>query len=263
MSCSHSLESIGLFRVSIDTLSFKSFKDLFVTIVPSAVFVAVMALQLKYFRPHDSSYRDLGPAEHRHLSFVQAVNQPSRVEGTKIQEEQDITPVQDVTDLTGASAKEDVKNKHMQEVIEKYWTHLKTAFYLVNEFLWRLLEIYLPKVIILVIFTVLLDEISATHFLVLAILIVTIPVDVNPVMYLILTGLISNLTLLKMLYQLALVNEGSFNFSKACPVRNYNIVSLKLYLTINIFVYRMKQVIYHLPEVPFIRMVTLVMILGG
>ena len=109
----------------------------------------------------------------------------------------------------------------------------------------------------------LLDDISATHFLVLAILIVTIPVDVNPVMYLILTGLISNLTLLKMLYQVALVDEGSFNFSKACPVRNYNIVSLKLYLTINIFVYRMKQVIYHLPEVPFIHMVTLVMILCG
>ena len=51
----NSLESIGLFEVSIDTLSLDSFKDLFSTIVPSAVFVAVMALQLKYFSPNEGT----------------------------------------------------------------------------------------------------------------------------------------------------------------------------------------------------------------
>ena len=230
--CSHSVESIGFFQVSIDTLSFKSFKDLFVTIVPSAVFVAVMALQLKYFSPYESRdndnqrnrFRDLRPAERRHLSFARMADQPSKAEGTKTQEEEveDITTAQDVTDLTGASAKEeDVKNKHVREVIEKFWTRLKTALYLINEFLWRLLEIYLPKAIIFIIFAVLLDEISATHFLVLAVLVITIPVDVNPVMYLILTGLISNLSLLKMLYQVALIDEGTFNFSDPCPVRSH------------------------------------------
>lgn len=95
---------------------------------------------------------------------------------------------------------------------------------MLNEFLWRSLEIYLPKVIIFVIFGVLLDEISATHFIVLAILIVTIAIDVNPVMYLILTGIISILSLLKMLYQVPLVNADNFKFSKSCPVRDYNIV---------------------------------------
>ena len=224
MFCSHSFESIGFFEVGIGMLSFE--RDLFVTIVPSAVFVAVMALQLKYFSPYDS--RDnvnrfrLGPAEHRHLSFVGTADQPSIVEGTKTQKEEakDITTVQNVTDLTGTSAKQDVKN--LREVIEKYWTHLKTTFYLINEFLWRLLEIYLPKVIIFVIFAVLIDEISATHFLMLVILVVTIPVDVNAVMYLILTGFIGTLTQLKMLYQVALVDEGTFNFSDHCLVRTCN-----------------------------------------
>lgn len=241
MFCSHSVESIGFFQVPIDTLSFKSFKELLVTIVPSAVFVAVMALQLKYFSPYDSRddvnrrnrFRDLGPAENRHLSFARMADQPSKVEGTKTQEEEaeDITAVQDVTDLTGASTKKDVKNKNVQEVIEKYWGHFKTAFYLINEFLWRLLEIYLPKVIIFVIFAVLLDEISATHFLVLAVLVVTIPMDINAVMYLILTGLISNLTLLKMLYQVKLVDKGTFNFSNSCSVRTHYIVCVCLTIT--------------------------------
>ena len=230
MFCSHSLESIGFFKVSIGTLSFE--RDLFVTIVPSAVFVAVMALQLKYFSPCDNvnqrdQFWDLGPAEHRHLSFVGMADQPSIVEGTKTQEEaEDITTVQNVTDLTGASTEKDVKNKN---VLEKYWAYLKITSYLIKEFLWRLLEIYLPKVIIFVIFAVLLDEISATHFLVLLVLIVTIPMDINAVMFLILTGLIGNLTLLKMLYQMALVDEGTFNFSNSCSVRTHYIVCVCFY----------------------------------
>lgn len=242
---SSSLESIGFFQVSIDTLSFDSFKDLFVTIVPSAVFVAVMALQLKYFSPYDGRdddprrrLRRSGQAERKTLSFVQMADQSSELEKSKSQEDEatNAPQTQDNTDLTGASAEEDdAKSKHVQDVIEKYWIHFKTFLHLANEFIWRLLEIYLPKVMIFVIFTVLLDEISATHFLVLAILVVTIPIDINPVMYLILTGIISNLALLKMLYQVALVDQNSFDFSDSCPVRNHDILLLKLF----IFVYRM------------------------
>lgn len=187
-----------------------------------------MALQLKYFSPYDGQgdnprdqLRGSGQAEHRNLSFVQQTDQPAELEGPKAQEDEDIsTPqAQDVTDLTGAPPKESTKDKHIQEVIQKNWARFKAAFLVINKYFWRLLEIYLPKAIIFVIFAVLLDEISATHFIVLVILIITIPVDVNPVMYLILTGIISNLTLLKMLYQVALVDEGSFDFSDSCPVR--------------------------------------------
>ena len=212
--------------MSVDTLSFDTFKDLVVTIVPTAVFVAVMALQLRYFRPDSSSnddqrnqFRESDQAERRQPGFGQKANQPSELESSKTPEDEDNTHAHDDTDLTGVPQKEPTEDKHIQEVIVKYWVRFKAIFHVVNEFLWRLLEIYLPKVIIFVIFTVLLDEISATHFIVLTILIVTIPVDVNPVMYLILTAIISNLSLLKMLYQLALVDADSFNFSDSCPVR--------------------------------------------
>ena len=221
--------------MSIDTLSFDTFKDLVVTIVPTAVFVAVMALQLRYFRPDNSSnddqrnhFRELGQAERRKPGFGQTANQPSELESSKTPEDEDNTHAHDDTDLTGVPQKEPTEDKHIQEIIEKYWVRFKATFHVVNEFLWRLLEIYLPKAIIFVIFTVLLDEISATHFIVLAILIVTIPIDVNPVMYLILTAIISNLSLLKMLYQLALVDADNFDFSDSCPVRNFNIVVLNL-----------------------------------
>ena len=50
-----SLKSIGLinYEISIDNL--QRVRDLLAIIVPPAVFVAVMALQLKYFSPHISS----------------------------------------------------------------------------------------------------------------------------------------------------------------------------------------------------------------
>ena len=228
--------------MSIDTLSFDSFRDLFETIVPTAVFVAVMALQLKYFSPYEGRsdprhrFRRSGQGQHKMLSFVQMANQPSELERSKIQDEAttalqtqedeatNALQPQDNVDLTGASSEEDAKNKHIHDVIEKYWTRFKIFLGLANEFTWRLLEIYLPKVIIFVIFSVLLDEISATHFIVLVILIIAIPIDINPVMYLILTVIISNLALLKMLYQVALVDEDSFDFSDSCMVRNHNIV---------------------------------------
>lgn len=221
--------------MSIDTLSIDSVKELFVTIVPTAVFVAVMALQLKYFRPYD--YRDDNPRDRfrgrdqADRSLMETTGQPSELEHSRMQEDEDVNTLQaqDTTDLTtNTTPTENPNNKHVQEVIQKYWTRFKVAFHLLNEFIWRLLEIYLPKVIIFVIFAVLLDEISATHFLVLAILIVTIPVNVNPVMYLILTGLISNLTLLKMLYQVALVDPESFAFSDSCSVRNHNLYCIRI-----------------------------------
>ena len=257
--CSSRLESIGFFVVYIDTLSFKTFKDLFETIVPTAVFVAVMALQLKYFTPpnsreDDRMYQLRQSDQAKCNSFIEKVNQSSELERSP----EDQPP----NDTTGASPDEDTTDKHAQEVIKKYWTRFKIILRFSNEFLWRLLEIYLPKVIIFVIFAVILDDLSASHFLVLAILVVTIPIDINPVMYLILTGVISNLTLLKMLYQVALVDEKSFEFSHSCPVRNHNTVAFILCL-IMFFVYRMIPVIYHHQKEVFITTIMNATILHG
>ncbi|XP_065913837.1 piezo-type mechanosensitive ion channel component 1-like isoform X3 [Dysidea avara] len=249
LSVGEILESIGLFEVSIDTISLDSIKDLFVTIVPSAVFVAVMALQLKYFSPHVGTEermraqlrRSEAALRPRPLSILQMVDQPQDQaasdrtgyqppppldvikEEPEAQEGEDIdTGQQDNTDKPNISVEEE-RHKHIQEVIEKYWNLAKRVVSVIIEIFWRLLEIYLPKAMIFVLFAVIVDEISATHFLVLAILVVAIPIEINSVMYIILTVLISNLVLLKMLYQVALVDQDSFKFSDSCPNNIVNI----------------------------------------
>jgi len=240
--CYYSLESIGLFEVSIDTISLKSIRDLFSTIVPSAVFVAVMALQLKYFSPHVGTEermrtqlrRSEASRRHRPVSILQIADPPvddhaayeppvvlleEITEESEAQEEEETVNVnqQDDTDSPNVSA-EEARHKHIQEVIEKYWNMAKKIVCILVEIFWRLLELYLPKAIIFVLFAVIIDEISASHFLVLAILVVAIPTEINTVTYLILTAVISNISLLKMLYQVALVDADSFRFSDSCSV---------------------------------------------
>jgi len=231
-----SLSSIGLVdeEVSIDDL--KSVENLFAIVVPSAVFVAVMALQLKYFGLRMSpeqrarrQLRQLGGARHRRLSFLQeedlqafddVVDQPFHKQLEAIKEDVEALEVisdKKRTDMSKISP-EEARCKHIQEMIEKYWNVAYTTIDNVTELFWRLLEVYLPKAIIFLLFAAIIDKISASNFLVLVILVVTIPIEVNSVTYLILTGLISCLAVLKMLYQLALVDEGFFRFSDSCLV---------------------------------------------
>ena len=196
--------------------------------------MAVMALQLKYFSPHISTEERIreqtGAALHRQLSFLhtgdlplyqsssKAVNQPpdSPLEVSKGErmepEKDDFNTDEGTTDQPKYSPKEE-RRQHIQEVIETYWNLAQKTVIVVIEVFWRLLEIYLPKAIIFVVFAAILDEISATHFLILAILVVAIPIEVNSYMYLVLTMLISSLALLKMLYQVPLVEKDHLKFS--------------------------------------------------
>jgi len=202
----------------------KKVRDLFSTIVPPAVFVAVMALQLKYFGLHVSNEQQmreqLGAAQHRQLSFLQAEDAPlgeskeeiKAPEGNLKDGNADIGS----TGQLKASPVEE-KRKHIQEVVEKYWNLAQKTVSIATEAFWRLLEISLPKAIIFVLFAAIINEISASHFLVLVILVVAIPIEIYWFIYFILTTLISSLTLLKMIYQLALVGADSFKFSN-CSV---------------------------------------------
>jgi len=54
----YNLPGIGFVKVKIDSLSFTNVKDLFETLVPPALFVAVMAIQLKYFTPLDEAVEE-------------------------------------------------------------------------------------------------------------------------------------------------------------------------------------------------------------
>ena len=214
--------------MSVDDL--ESVQNLFAIIVPSAVFVAVMALQLKYFdpqiNPEDQARRQLrhsGAAQHRQLSFLkkgdsQIFNDAVKLPQLELSKGETETAEVITDNIRGDVSSEEARRKHIQEKIEKYWNVAYTAINIAIELLWRLLEVYLPKAIIFVLFALIIDKISASNFLVQAILVVAIPIQVNSVMYFILTGLISCLAVLKMLYQVELVDTDTFRFSTSCLV---------------------------------------------
>ena len=214
--------------MSVDDL--ESVKNLFAIIVPSAVFVAVMALQLKYFdpqiNPEEQARRQLrhsGAAQHRQLSFLKKGDSQIFNDAVKLPQLElskgEMETAEVITDnIRGDVSPEEARRKHIQEKIEKYWNEAYTTINIAIELLWRLLEVYLPKAIIFVLFAAVIDKISASNFLVLAILMVAIPIQVNSVMYFILTGLISCLAVLKMLYQVELVDTDAFRFSTSCLV---------------------------------------------
>ena len=115
--------------------------------------------------------RRSGAAQHRQLSFVQTGDSPLEVnkEEMKVREGKDVNIDIDTIDQPNISVEEE-RHKYIQEVMEKYWNLAKNTVNFIVEIFWRLLEIYLPKAIIFVLFAAILDEISATHFLILAIL---------------------------------------------------------------------------------------------
>jgi len=160
--------------VEIDSLSFTNVEDLFETLVPPALFVAVMALQLKYFDPAMNQ-----PTSHRLLSEDGDSNTP----------------------------------KLVQKMI-KY-------LYIFAEFCWRFLGIYLDKIIAIVTFVLVLQQVSSTHVITLLILLgPIIGMRATQVWYPVLTLYISVLIMLKMLYQVRMIEEETFALTDNCSVSN-------------------------------------------
>ena len=180
------MQSIGFFQVEIDDLSFTNVEDLFETLIPPALFVAVMALQLKYFSPLD-------------VTVEEAMAHSSLTE-----EGDDNTP------------------KLLQKLI-KY-------IHIFAEFCWRFLEIYLDKVITIVAFVLVLQQVSSTHIITLLILLGPIVgMRATRVWYPMLTLYISVLIMLKMMYQVRMVGVDTFDLTDECSVSNRVLVCLPLW----------------------------------
>ena len=179
-----SLQSIGFFEVSIDDLSFTNVADLFETLVPSALFVAVMALQLKYFNP-------LSEGEER------------------------------VTQYSIQAGDDDVYNGSINEPdTSTFFEKLKKYFGIFIEYCWRFLEIYLDKIIMIIAFVLVIQQVSSTHVITLFILLCPIAaLKAKYLWYPLLTLYVATLIMLKMLYQVQMVEPDSFDLADNCSVR--------------------------------------------
>ena len=184
-----SLQSIGFFQVAIDDLSFTNVKDLFETSIPPALFVAVMALQLKYFNP----------LSEREETVVQYSIQVGDDSGTTGQQDNNFDKVGwNITTLYGKSKKYVV---------------------IFTEFCWRFLEIYLDDIIVDVTFLLILQQISSTHVITLFILLCPlVGLKARHMWYPLLTFYIGTLIMLKMIYQVTMVEPHTFDLTDNCPV---------------------------------------------
>ena len=187
-----SLQSIGFFQVTIDDLSFTNVQDLFETSVPPALFVAVMALQLKYFSPQ--SEREETAAQY------------------SIQ----------VGDDGVHSDTADQENDNVNEVgwnITIIFNKSKKYVGIFTEFCWRFIEIYLDKVIVIATFILVLQQVSSTHVITLFILLCPIVgLKAKHMWYPLLTLYVGTLIMLKMLYQVQMVEPHTFDLTDDCPV---------------------------------------------
>ena len=181
-----SLQSIGFFQVTIDDLSFTNVKDLFETSVPPALFVAVMALQLKYF----------SPLSEREEIIVHC-------------------SIQAVDDTDAISQQDD----NFYKVGSTLYSKSKKYVVIFTEFCWRFLEIYLDYIIVVVTFLLILQQVSSTHVITLFILLCPlVGLKARHMWYPLLTLYISTLIILKMIYQVTMVEPHSFDLTDDCPV---------------------------------------------
>ena len=194
-----SLQSIGFFRVSIDSLSFTNVQDLFETLVPPALFVAVMALQLKYFSP-------LSEREEVALARFSIQAGDSNVDNDTVHHHDSNYDEVDSNTLT------------LFDKSKKYISKF-------TEFCWRFLEVYMDKVIVIVTFVLVLQQVSSTHAITLFILLFSIlGMRAKYMWYPILTFYIGTLIMLKMIYQVRMVESDTFDLTDKCPVCPLTIV---------------------------------------
>ena len=87
--------------------------------------------------------------------------------------------------------------------------------------IWRFLELHMHKIATLVLFAVALSEISAGYWILLLLLLITIPLPyLNPLLYPLVTLYLGLLTTVKMIYQVPIVQQKYFDFNSSdCRVR--------------------------------------------
>ena len=95
---------------------------------------------------------------------------------------------------------------------------------------WRFLELHLDKIVMIVLFTVVLSEVSAGYWVVLMLSVITIPFPYfSPILYPIITVYIGLISVLKTIYQFPMVNFDMFNLTTINKTENdtqcYDLVS--------------------------------------
>ena len=92
---------------------------------------------------------------------------------------------------------------------------LVDLFYL----MWRFLELHSHKIVSLILFVVVLSQISAAYWILLATLLVVVPLPyLNPLTFPLMTIYLGVFTTLRMIYQLPIFKTKYFDLSSNCSI---------------------------------------------
>ena len=239
--------------IGFESSDYDRSRALFELLVPLAIFVAVIALQVRYFTPRTAPEHDSRVTQD-HISVAQVLTGLTRaVTLTDIQfgdiekdierQEQEkerrrerrksINEALEEVDLTDMKQEEDIGDGwEVAGARETTPTDSSLGFYrilvysliklrqfiiLVWHLLWRFFEIHTSKLVVVAIFAYGLYELSATYFFVIVVVVVITPLPfLNPILYPLLTIYLGILSIGKYTYQFPIVSV--FNVIKDCNV---------------------------------------------
>ena len=209
----HRFRSIGLRKYGINSL-----RSLFVSLIPPAVFIAVMAIQLRYFNPlrqEVSSQRTAIETEGGEegtdsggLYWFSVFTHNKQLSGTAGPDS-----VSRTSSVASAVAREKSVS-YFYQLPPYLWKKSKQIMCQIVQISWRFLELHLHKFSMVVLFWVVLSEVSAGYWVLLGVSLMVIPLPYfNKIMYPLLTLYIGLLLVIKTTYQYPIVAQYMFNLT--------------------------------------------------
>ena len=231
------------------------FTELLSILLPPTVFIAIMASQLRYFSPRisDGLGDDIGleAAGDDAMSLLQSAHHSLYQKTTQwTRKKQTTAGIQQATGHSDATGKSSSKvgqpkaadsggsvsalfgpaEESEEGPAPNKWEKVKQSTSEIARFVgqrlwqwilelnllfWRLMEIHLHKIIVLVMFAIVISQLGAILMVVLIMMILTTPMrQLNFLFYPVFTVLIGCIVILKMIYQVPIITPDVFDLSR-------------------------------------------------
>ena len=216
-----------------------SVAELIRILLPPTVFIAVMAMQLRYFYPRSLEKNDstsiknvegaaktlfrsatlsVSDPENSHLGDSGSYGDDRTKPGSVNTPEITLTPADDEKDGHDGKSAENGKiaklKKWIVDIFEFLWDLVRKIVIFINQIFWRFLSIHLHKIIALVIFSIIIDKPGASMLVFLALVLLSMPLrQLNVFFYPVFTLLVGVIVICEMVYQFPVLESDSIDLA--------------------------------------------------
>ena len=239
-----SYDALGLLQY---TSSGNTSRSLFYVLVPLAILIIVLALQIRYFTPSPSctTMAQEGP-DGTSINFGQMTNLVStdNKRGEEKEEREEVEEVEEVEEEGEGRDESDISTPSaltIYRIAHYVLFQLRRGIVAIWYLSWRLLELHLHKAIVLSLFGLCLYEVSASYLILVALvlLIAALPI-VNGLAYPAATLYLALLSLGKFLFQISLIESFNIDVDEDCVVRYHHTCSMICHVMSHIPLYRIQ-----------------------